>query len=315
VSRANKPFRFGVNVPGIDAPGALADAARMAEDLGYEVFSCPDHLNFPNTPLEPMVTLASVAAVTSTIELQPLVLANDFRHPALLAKQAATLDLLSGGRFALGLGAGWFGPDFQATGIPFHRPGVRIARLEEAIDIIRELHRGEPFDYTGEHFSIERMTGTPRPVREPMPLMIGASGPKMLGLATRRADTVALTLGLPIGMAKPDGAKPYAEITDRKVHWLRDAAGDRLDALEIQTTVFGGGITGTDTGPLLAPLGDMLRVPVSEFDDCPHVLAGPLEQCMETVERWRERWGISYVTLPGQMMREMAPLVAALRGR
>ncbi|MDZ7782817.1 MAG: TIGR03621 family F420-dependent LLM class oxidoreductase [Halioglobus sp.] len=315
MSHTTKPFRFGVNVPQIDVVRELSDAAREAEDLGYEVFSCPDHLNFPNTPLEPMAALAWAGAVTATIELQPLVLANDFRYPALLAKQAATLDLLSGGRFALGLGAGWFGPDFQATDIPFHRPGVRIARLEEAIDIIRGLHRGEPFDYQGNHFTIAGMTGTPRPVREPIPLMIGASGPKMLGLATRRADTVALTLGLPIGMAKPDSPKPYAEITDRKVQWLRDAAGDQLPALEIQTTVFGGGITGGDTGPLLAPLGDMLRVPVSEFDDCPHVLAGPLEHCVETVKCWRERWGISYVTLPGQMMREMAPLVAALRGR
>lgn len=311
---APRPFRFGVHVAAIPPARSLGEFAREIEDLGYAVLSCPDHLHYPDTPLEPMTLLAAAATATSTLELQPLVLANGFRHPALLAKQAATLDVISGGRFALGLGGGWYGPDFHAPGIPFPSAGQRIAALEEAVAIIRGLHEGTPFSFVGAHFRIDEMRGRPRPVRNPMPVMLGGAGRRMVSLAARIADTVALNLGLPLFKPMPGGPTPYADVTDDKLDWIRAAAGDRFPALEIQTTVAAGGIT-DDPETLLQPLCMLLRVPHTDLAGSPHVLAGSVDDCVGELLRWRERWGISYVTLPGERARQFAPVVAALRGQ
>lgn len=287
----------------------------MAEDLGYAVLSCPDHLNHSGAPLEPMLLLAMAAASTSRIQLQPTVLANDFRHPALLAKQSATLNLLSGGRFALGMGAGWYGPDFTAAGIPFKRPSVRIARLEEAIAVIRGLHGGQPFDFQGEHFKIRTMTGSPVPHGKQVPLMVGGSGPRMLAFATRTADSVALNPGLPIGVALPASKTPYADVTDSKLQWIR-AAGANLERLpEIQTSVFAAGITDNNPESIYLPIAQLFGVNPSALAGCPHLLAGTVSQCIDTLYAWRERWGISYITLPAQAARAMAPVVQALSGK
>jgi probable F420-dependent oxidoreductase len=309
-----RPFRFGVNLAEIPAGSSVGEQARAFEDMGYAVLSCPDHLNHPDSPLDPMLVLAAAAEATTDIQFQPLVLANDFRHPALLAKQSATLDHLSGGRFALGLGAGWYGPDFSATGVGLRPPAQRIARLREAVEIIRGLHRGEPFTFEGEHYTLREVIGAPVPVRHPMPLLIGGSGPRILALAAETADTVALNLGLPMGWPRPETATPYADITDRKLNWLRESAGQRLATLEVQTSVFTAALSNRNPHDLLAPLADMLKVPASALDDCPHVLCGSQAQCIDTLQSWRERWGISYVTFSAPMAREFAPVVAALRG-
>ena len=293
----------------------LLETARMAEDMGYAVFGCSDHLDHLFPQMAPMVTLATVAAVTTSIELQPLVLANDFRHPAVLTKEAATLDLLSEGRFSLGIGAGWLPADFSSTGIEFHPPDIRIKRVAEAIAIFKGLQTGEPFDFQGKHFCISTLTGTPQPVRSPIPLLVGGSGRLMLSLAAREADTIALNPGLPLGAGNwQTGPSPYADVTDRKLEWIRAAAGDRIDTLEIQTSVLAGGITEGDPEPLLAPLATMLGVPVEKLAGSPHVLAGTLEQCVETVLGWRDRWGISHITFPTTIARDLAPVVSALHG-
>ncbi|NND68013.1 MAG: TIGR03621 family F420-dependent LLM class oxidoreductase [Halioglobus sp.] len=310
-----RPFRFGV-AAGAAMPGAeLLSAARLAEELGYEVFSVSDHLNLPGSELAPLVTLAAVAAVTERIELQPLVLANDFRHPALLAKETATLDLISDGRCAIGLGAGWLGADFQLPGIPFDTPTVRIARLRESVQVVRGLHSGEAFTFGGEHYRIDGMTGSPLPVRNPMPLMIGGAGRYMLSVAARLADTVSLNLGLPLSAGRwQTGAAPYADVTDDKVGWVREAAGERFSQLELQATVFGGAVTDADPQEVLAPLATMLDVEPGQLQGCPHVLAGTLDECVSSVQAWRERWGISYVTVPLALAATFAPVVDALRG-
>lgn len=310
-----RPFRFGVCATEFANGAALAEFARMAEDLGYGVLSCPDHLNHSGAPLEPMLLLATAAAATSHIQLQPTVLANDFRHPALLAKQAATLHLLSGGRFALGMGAGWYGPEFTAAGIPFKRPLVRIARLEEAITVIRGLHTGRPFDFQGEHFRIHAMTGSPALEGEQIPLMIGGSGPKMLALAARTADSVALNPGLPIGTPLPASKTPYADVTDSKLLWIREAAATRETSPEIQTSVFAAGITENNPEAIVQPIAQLFGVAPPALAGCPHVLAGTVSQCIDTLYHWRERWGISYITLPAKAAREMAPVVQALTGK
>jgi probable F420-dependent oxidoreductase len=308
-------FRFGVLVGELMSQAELLETARMAEDLGYAVFSCSDHLDHMFPQLAPVVTLATVAAVTTSIELQPLVLANDFRHPVVLAKEAATLDLLSGGRFSLGIGAGWLAPDFNAAGIEFHRPGIRIKRVAETIAIFRGLQTGQPFSFQGEHFSISNLIGTPQPTRWPIPLLIGGSGRTMLSLAAREADTIALNPGLPLGSGNwQSGSTPYADVTDRKLEWIRAAAGDRINALEIQTSVLAGGITTGNPEALLTPLATMLGVTVAQLAGSPHVLAGTVEQCVETVRGWRERWGISHISFPAAIARDLAPVVGVLRG-
>lgn len=311
-----RPFRFGV-AAGAAMPGeALLAAARRAEELGYEVFSVSDHLNLPGSEMAPLVTLAAVAAVTQRIELQPLVLANDFRHPALLAKETATLDLLSGGRCAIGLGAGWLGPDFQLPGIPFDTPTVRIARLRESVQVVRGLHGGDAFTFDGDHYQIAGMTGSPLPVRNPMPLMIGGAGRYMLSVAARLADTVSLNIGLPLSAGRwQTGATPYADITDDKLGWVREAAGERFALLELQASVFGGAITDDDPLQVLAPLAAMLDVEPGQLRGCPHVLAGTFDDCIGQVQSWRERWGITYITVPLALVETFAPVVAALGGR
>ncbi|MAT91290.1 MAG: luciferase [Halioglobus sp.] len=315
LNTAPRPFRFGVNLAAPLPGRSLADSARLVEDCGYAVLSCPDHLDHPDSPLEPMVLLATAAAATSALELQPLVMANDFRHPVLLAKQAATLDLLSEGRFSLGIGAGWYGPEYQSAGIDFHRPGVRIARLREALAVIRGLHGAEPFDFSGDYYRIEALQGLPRPRRNPLPLLIGGSGPRMLAFAAACADTVALNLGLPIGMPRPRGATPYATITDMKLQWIRQAAAARATEVEIQSTIFAGAVTDGDPDSAITPLAQLLQVPAASLRGCPHVLAGSAEDCIEQLLGWRERWGISYVTVPAVSAESFAPVVAALRGR
>ncbi len=310
-----RPFRFGASIAGPDPARPIGEVAREIEDLGYAVLSCPDHLNYPDSPLEPMVLLTAAAATTRHVELQPLVMANGLRHPALLAKQAATLDLLSGGRFALGMGAGWYGPDFSAPGLPFPRPGERIAQLAEAIAVIRGLHSAEAFSFAGKYYTVENMTGKPLPTRRPMPLLIGGAGPRMLALAAREADTVALNLGTPFGAKLPDSPTPYAAATDDKLRWIRAAAAERADPPEIQAMVFAAAITDGDPLAPLQPLAAMLNVAPEALTDSPHVLVGSVQQCVDTVQAWRERWGISYLTIPGDSAAEMAPVVAALANR
>ena len=309
-----RPFRFGVNLADIPEGSTLGEEARTFEALGYEVLSCPDHLNHPMSPMDPMVMLAAAAEATTDIQLQPMVLANDARHPALLAKQAATLDNLSGGRFALGMGAGWYGPDFSATGVGFAPAPERISRLEEAIAVIRGLHSGEPFSFRGEHYTVENVTGSPALKRSPLPLLIGGSGPRILGLAARVADTVALNMGLPIGWEKPTTEAPYATMTDQKLQWLGDSAGEKLNDVEIQTSIFAAAITERDPNEVLAPMAAMLNSTPEALAGCPHALCGTQSACIEEIVRWRERWGISYISIPAMMAREFAPVVAQLRG-
>jgi len=310
-----RPFRFGVQLGGLMTRAELLDTAAMAEASGYAVLSCTDHLDHAFPQLSPMVTLATVAAVTTEIALQPLVLANDLRHPVVMAKEAATLDLLSGGRFALGLGAGWLGSDFTRAGIAFRRPGTRVARVAEAVAVFRGLLSGRPFDFHGEHYAVSGLAATPVPARTPVPVLVAGSGRSLLSLAARVADTAALNPGLPAGSGDwQRGPTPYADVTDRKLDWIRSAAGDRFDALEIQTSVVAGGITGGDPQDLLAPVAAMLGVPAAKLAGSPHVLAGTVEDCVAQVRTWRERWGISYVTFPATIARQMVPVVRALGG-
>src|SRR4051794_22892685 len=181
------PFRFGVQCsspPDITA-SRWRDLARKVEDLGYHRLTVSDHLD---DQLSPVAALMAAADATTTLRVGVLVLSNDYRHPAVLAKEAATLDILSEGRFELGMGAGWMTTDYERAGIPMDRPGGRIARLEEAIQVVRGLLSDGPCHFAGEHYRIDGLTGSPKPVQRPLPLLIGGGGRKVLELAGRHAD-------------------------------------------------------------------------------------------------------------------------------
>src|SRR5690349_8642653 len=234
----DRRFRFGIAVTKAASGAAFAELARKAESLGYSSLFVPDH--FVDHPFAPMPALAAAAAVTTTLRVGPLVLGNDYKHPVVLAREAATIDVLSDGRLELGIGAGWMTVDYEKAGMPLDRPGVRIARLEESIAILKGLFAEGAFSFRGEHYTITDLDGMPKPVQQPHPpFIIGGGGPRILGVAAREAAIVGvnafLRAGEPTASESVHSLTPAA--TDQKLEWLRAAAGDRFDDLELQTLV------------------------------------------------------------------------------
>src|SRR4051812_16307870 len=235
----DRRFRFGISCTGTDITSAaqFTELARKAEALGYSALFVPDH--FVEHPFAPTVALTHAAAVTTTLRIGPFVLGNDYRHPVVLARDMATLDLLSDGRLELGIGAGWMTADYDKAGLTLDRPGVRIARLAESIAILKGLFAPGEFTFEGEHYRVTALDGQPKPVQNPVPFLIGGGGPKILGLAAREAQIIGVNANLRSGVGGSDDsvASLTTGATDDKVGWLRDAAGDRFDDLELQTLV------------------------------------------------------------------------------
>jgi len=312
-----KPFRFGVMGSGA-TPEAFGAVAREAEDLGYSVFLCTDHLDLTGShfnQLSPLPALAYAATVTSRIRLGVSVLNQDLRHPAVMAQEAATVDVISHGRLELGLGAGWAEYEYRWAGIPFDRAGLRIDRFEEYVAVVDSLLRNETTTFTGARFQIDAMPGLPRPVQQPRPpLMIGGTGKRMLSFAARNADIVGINLG-----ALPD---PTPEAMDERVAWIRAAAADRLDSIELNsivgTLVVAEGDRRTALQVELERMSAAGRDFINEGIDEEAVLASPtaligsVGSLTEELHAWRERWGITYVILPHAMMRDFAPVIERL---
>ncbi|OWY61472.1 luciferase, partial [cyanobacterium TDX16] len=272
-----------------------------------------DHMD---DDLAPGPALVAAADATTTLRLGTLVYANDYRHPVVLAKEAATLDLLSDGRLELGMGAGWMTADYEQSGIPFDRAGTRIARLEEAVVVVKALLAGdEPVTFEGEHYRIEGLLGTPRAVQRPHPpLVIGGGGKKVLSLAGRHADVVGINVNLAKGVIDADaGPDSTAAKTAEKVRWVREAAGERFDDVELQVRVHLAAIT-DDRDGMADALAAGFGLSPEEAVASPHSLAGTVEQVAEDLQAMREVHGISYVGLSLASMHEMAPVVARLSG-
>src|SRR3954468_11377798 len=232
----DRKFRFAVIAPKSGSGKELTEQARKAEALGYSSFFVPDH--FIEHDLAPTVALAHIAAVTETLRVGPLVLGNDYKHPVVLAREMATLDLLPDGRLELGIGAGWMTADYEKAGIALDRPGVRIARLAESIAVLKGLFADGPFTFTGEHYRVTDLDGMPKPGQRPgPPFLIGGGGKKILTLAAREAQIVGINANLKTGKADDPGTAPSLNpaSTDQKLGWVREAAGDKFDDLEIQS--------------------------------------------------------------------------------
>jgi probable F420-dependent oxidoreductase len=232
-----RPFRFGVIGEAITTRERLLDTAQRAQALGYSTLLLRDH--FVPEPfgeqLAPLVALTAAAGATRALRVGSLVLDNDYRHPVVLAKEAATLNLLSEGRFELGIGAGWLRDEYEQAGIPFDPPAVRVGRLEESLQVLKRLLAGPALTFKGEHYTVDGIAGFPVPVQRPHPpILVGAGSRRMLGIAGREADIVGiLPRALPEGTISGELSERSPERVARKVDWVQQAAQDRSRQVEL----------------------------------------------------------------------------------
>ena len=305
------PFRFGVTAPTPSGGTDWAERARRVEQLGYSMLVVPDHFR---DHLAPVPALVAAALATTRLRVGSLVFSNDFRHPAVLAKEAATIDVLSGGRFELGLGGGWLRAEYDQTGIPFDAPGTRIERLEEAVTIIKGLLAGERVTFAGRHYTIADLEGRPTPVQRPHPpIAIGGGGRRTLTLAAREASIVGL-----VPRARRDGSGlDLSDLSDaatrEKLEWVRAAAGARFDSLEINALIQA--VVVADQRMTAADqLASRFKVAREVVLETVYVAVGTIEEICETLRQRRERHGISYLTVFERDMEAFAPVVARLAG-
>jgi probable F420-dependent oxidoreductase len=307
-----RPFRFGVQVSKSGSRAEWIDLAKRAEASGYSVLTMPDHFD---DQLAPVPALMAAADATTTLRVGALVWDNDYKHPVVLAKEAATLDLLSDGRLELGIGAGWMRTDYDTSGIPYDSHGVRIDRLEEALAVIKGLLSGKPFSFEGTHYTISDLTGTPAPVQQPHPpIMIGAGAKRMLSIAAREADIISVNFDLSAGAVGAEVVTSgTAELTKGKIDLIRKVAGDRFADIELSVTVFMAAIT-DDRRQLAEMVAGSFGQPPEMVLESPHFLAGTDDQIVEELERRRELYGFSYIAFGGGSHEAMIPIVRKLAG-
>lgn len=306
-----RPFRFGVIAESRPSREQWVSLFRRVEELGYATFLLADH--FVNEFL-PTAVLMAAADATSTLRVGSFVFDNDFRHPALLAKEVAALDLLSDGRFEFGIGAGWHRPEYDQIGMPFERAGLRISRLEEALRIAKEFFTQETVTFAGEHYHITNLQAFPKPVQRPYPpIFIGGGGQKLLSLAGREADIVGLHVRV-----KDDGSVDASERSEaalaQKIAWVRQAAGERFAAIELNLLIASVIITENRQQAAEQYLREYGRpgTTTGEILTSPYHLIGSVEQIAAQLQRLREQFGISYFVVGDEVMEAFAPLVARL---
>ncbi len=286
--------------------------ARKVEDLGYSSLFCNDHFW---DSWSPIVHPAVAAEITTTLRVGTLVFAADYRHPAVLAKDFATLDLVAEGRTEFGIGAGWLTDDYEQAGIGLDRPGVRIDRMIEALEVIKGLWSGEPLHYNGEHFQISGMVGRPLPhTPGGPPVIIGGGGRRVLSEAARLADIIGLNPNLRSGTIGADAARSSvaAQFLQRR-QWVVEAAGDRLAEIEIQLNTFIA-LVSDDADSVLRQFAPEFGLTLEEAREVPLVLAGTVDSICEQLHHHRETYGASYIVIHGPEVDAMAPVVARLAG-
>ena len=280
----HKAFRFGVVSGGHPSRSAWTALAQRIEALGYSTLLVPDVLG---APLATLTALAVAATATTTLRVGSYVCVNDYRHPALLAREIATLDCLSDGRVEVGLGAGNWQHDYQQLGLPFDAAGVRVSRFAEGLSLIKACFTSEMVNFAGTYYTTTNLRPVPRPVQQPHPpILIGSAGRRMLTLAAREADILLLI-------------PPVEE----KLRWIREAAGERFAHLELGQAAFG--IDVTDSPVAVA----------SGFQPMP-VEARPMTtaQSVAFLQAQRDHFGISYIQVQERQLENFAPVVARLQG-
>ena len=318
-----RPFRFGVQTFSASSGKEWRERAQRCEALGYSALHLADHFIGPGPALEatnhPLQELAAVPAMavaaeaTDRLRIGCRVFCIDYRHPVMLAKEAATLDFFSEGRLELGLGAGWLQGEYEAAGIDFDPAPVRIDRLAETVQVIKALMGDGQPSFQGEHVRIEGFEGVPKPVQKPHPpIMIGGGSKRVLSLAAREADIVSFNFNNRAGVIGPDGVRSATEErTAKKVAWVREAAGGRADDLEFEVGAYFTFVT-DDAAGMAAGMGGAFGLSPEEMVCHPHALIGTVDAICEELERRRETLGISYVTVGDNVMEAFAPVVAKL---
>jgi probable F420-dependent oxidoreductase len=308
-----RPFRFGVQEHRADSASEWKEKARRIESMGYSALYLPDHFN---EQMAPIAGLMAAADATTSLRIGFLVLDNDYRHPVVVAKEAATLDVLSDGRFDLGLGAGWQKSDYDQSGLQFDSPGTRIERLDEAIKIIKGIFTATPFSFAGKHYTVKDVQGYPLPVQKPHPpFVLGGGGRRMLSLAAREADIVHVNYNLREGERNAEVVRTgRASATDEKMGWIKQAAGDRFDEIEIAATIFFTSVTDDRLG-VASAIAERLQLDPEEIPSMPHFLIGTIDQLAEDLIARRERYGISNFVFQGEVAEHLAPLVERLAGK
>jgi probable F420-dependent oxidoreductase len=311
-----RPFRFIADTSRIVDARTLAEDARRAEAVGYSVLVLGDHLL---EQLAPIPALATISAATERLRIGTFVLNNDLRHPAVLAQDLATLDVLSEGRLEIGIGAGWNADEYEAIGLTFDPPLARIDRMAAAVTILKGLFAEGPFTFRDEHYAITALDGQPKPVQRPHPpFLIGGGGRRILTIAAREADIVGLA-----PRAVADGAVAVADAlaagVAERIGWVREAAGDRFDGLELNVYPAVGRMIVTDHARREArALAERLSsrygadVGPDELLESPYVFIGSVDGLVDKFRAMRERFGISSLTtfdLDG-----LAPVVERLAG-
>lgn len=335
-----RPFRFAVQSYNASSAAEWRNRARQAEDLGYSALHLADHYVGPGRVVEqtshPVQELAAVPAMmaaaeaTSRLRVGCRVFCVDYHHPVVLAKQAATLDLLSEGRLELGLGAGWLRAEYEALRIPFDPPGRRIRRLAATIALVKQAMGGAdaPFEAgaeagpgaeartaQGAPIAYDGFAPRPLPVQRPHPpIMVGGGGRRVLSLAAREADIVSLNFNNRAGVIGPDGVHSgAAAATAEKIGWLREAAAERMDAIELEIGAY---FTFVQPGAeaIAAEMGRSLGLSAQEMLRHPHGLFGEANAVADELRRRRESYGIHYITVPDSALTAFAPVVAKLAG-
>ena len=307
-----RPFRFAVIVYQAKSKDEWVAKARRAENLGYSTFLVPDHLE---DQLAAVPALVAAAEATSSIRLGSSVFDNDFRHPVMLAKEAATIDLLFGGRFELGIGAGWAQSEYEQAGIPFDAGSIRVSRLEEALHIIKGLFAGEPLNFSGKYYTVTNLEGFPKPIQRPHPpIFVGGGGKRILSIAAREANIVGFGPRTRADGSGLDTTDATAEATERKVAWVRQAAGERFNELELNAIVFT--VVVTDQRKQASEqLTQRFQMTTQQVLEMPHCLVGTADQITEDLLYRREKYGISYISVFDESMEAFAPVVARLVGK
>jgi len=273
----------------------------------------PDHFD---DQLAPVPALMTAANVTTNLRIGALVWDNDYKHPAVLAKELATMDVLSDGRLELGIGAGWMISDYEQMGIPYDAAKVRIDRFVEGLKVIKGAMAEGPFSFSGDHYTITDYNGTPKPVQAPCPpILIGGGGKRVLSIAAREADIVGINATMAAGVV---GLHTFstmtAEVVDEKVAIVREAAGARFNDIELNVRAFLVNIT-DDAKQAASGIASMLGVEQQMVEDSPFALVGPTSKLIEDLLERRERWGFSYVIVGADDVDLFAPVVAALNGK
>ena len=309
----HRPFRFGIQASKANTRDLWVDLARRSEGNGYSCLTMPDHFD---DQLAPVPALMTAANVTTTLRVGALVWDNDYKHPAVLAKELATMDVLSDGRLELGIGAGWMISDYEQMGIPYDSAKVRIDRFVEGLKVIKGAMAEGPFSFSGDHYTITNYNGTPKPVQAPCPpILIGGGGKRVLSIAAREADIVGINATMSAGVVgQHTFSTMTAEVVDEKVAIVRDAAGSRFNNIELNIRAFLVNIT-DDAKQAASGIASMLGVEQQMVEQSPFALVGPTSKIIDDLLERRERWGFSYVIVGAEDVESFAPVVAALNGK